>query len=289
MSHIACHASAPQGHKCADCTMSGVPCPECYRVHWTTCYPLHETQMSTTEMDLRMLVRYFLRQRVRGTTLEPLRKGVLGLLELHNFDPNGEHNEADVAPKSPNALHIFKLVDEVSRLNDLINSPEVIQFMVGVQREQAHQRVRWGSAHDREKSAEHWYWLVGYLGGKALRSHIAGDLDKAKHHTISSAAALYHWHTAISEDPTGHGVGRDADLEAHDNGRQAHETAPIQDAAKLPVCTCDFQFGRAVRESISCPIHYRGPGWVHTAECSQANLARLNEGVEPDCICGEKL
>ena len=116
---------------------------------------------------------------------------------------------------------------KVSELEQLINTPEIESFLRGVQLEAVHQRQRWGPAHDREKSAEHWYWLVGYLAGKALRSHIGGDPDKARHHTISSAAALLHWHDAISKDMTGSGVGRDADLEAHDNGRQAHETAPI--------------------------------------------------------------
>jgi hypothetical protein len=99
---------------------------------------------------------------------------------------------------------------------------------LGVDREAAHQRLRWGAPHDREKSAEHWYWLVGYLAGKALRAAIQGDKEKAHHHTISSAAALLHWHTAISQDQTDCGLGRDADLEAHDDGRQSHETAPVR-------------------------------------------------------------
>jgi hypothetical protein len=119
------------------------------------------------------------------------------------------------------------LQSRVKELEQLINTPEIENFLKGTQLEAVHQRQRWGPAHDREKSAEHWYWLVGYLGGKALRAHIAGDRDKARHHTISSAAALQHWHDAISKDKTGSGIGRDADLEAHDNGQQAHETAPL--------------------------------------------------------------
>lgn len=116
---------------------------------------------------------------------------------------------------------------EVARLNALINTPETTDFIEGVKREAVHQRERWGAPHDREKSAEHWYWLVGYLAGKALRAAITGNADKARHHTISSAAALLHWHAAISQDETGTGAGRDADLRAHDDGRQAHETAPV--------------------------------------------------------------
>lgn len=120
------------------------------------------------------------------------------------------------------------LLGEYDRQYALLNSPETRDFLNGVQLEAAHQRARWGAPHDREKSAEHWYWLVGYLAGKALRSAITGDVEKARHHTISSAAALLHWHTAITEDETGCGLGRDADLQAHDDGRQAHETAPVR-------------------------------------------------------------
>lgn len=94
---------------------------------------------------------------------------------------------------------------------DLLNHPEIDDFLLGVQTEQAHQRQRWGPPQDREKSAEHWFWLVGYLAGKALRSAMTGDLDKARHHCISAAAALSHWHAAISSEKL-----KDADLAARD-------------------------------------------------------------------------
>lgn len=93
-----------------------------------------------------------------------------------------------------------------------INTPELHDFMEGMRNEVLHQVERWGQAHDRSKSAENWYWLVGYLAGKALRAAITGDRDKALHHTISSAAALANWHAAILADTTGAGVGEDADL-----------------------------------------------------------------------------
>ncbi len=114
-------------------------------------------------------------------------------------------------------LEVCALQAENSRLNSLINSPETADFLEGVKREAAHQRERWGTPHDREKSAEHWYWLVGYLAGKALRSAITGNREKALHHTISSAAALSHWHAAITHDASGNGQGRDADLRAHED------------------------------------------------------------------------
>jgi hypothetical protein len=101
---------------------------------------------------------------------------------------------------------------EIERLLMQLNTPEIEDFARGVTLEAAHQRARWGSAHDRDKSAENWYWLVGYLAGKALRAAIDGNREKALHHTISAAACLAHWHQAIKEDPTGCGLGRDDDL-----------------------------------------------------------------------------
>jgi hypothetical protein len=102
--------------------------------------------------------------------------------------------------------------EERDRIKALINSPQTANFLEAVQAEAAHQIERWGSAHDRGKSAENWFWLIGYLAGKALRAVIEGDRDKALHHTISSAAALANWHQAISAAETGRGIGDDADL-----------------------------------------------------------------------------
>lgn len=110
---------------------------------------------------------------------------------------------------------IADLHAELVRLHAVINEPHNDHFLQGASIEKEHQRQRWGDAHDRSKSAEHWYWLVGYLAGKALRAAISGDREKALHHTISSAAALANWHDAISADPSGIGIGQDTDLKKH--------------------------------------------------------------------------
>ncbi len=107
--------------------------------------------------------------------------------------------------------HRSVLIEEIDRLRALINTPEVDNFIEGVRLEAVHQRERWGAPHAREKSAEHWFWLVGYLAGKALRSALLGDLDKARHHCISTAAALSHWHAAVSSQKR-----KDADLARHE-------------------------------------------------------------------------
>jgi hypothetical protein len=103
--------------------------------------------------------------------------------------------------------------ERAARLEALINTPELEDFLAGVRLEAAHQVERWGESHDRSKSAENWYWLLGYLAGKALRAAIIGDRAKALHHCVSSAAALLNWHRAIAADTSGAGVGRDEDLQ----------------------------------------------------------------------------
>lgn len=80
----------------------------------------------------------------------------------------------------------------------IVNTPETRDFMAGVPIEATHQRERWGSDHDEGKGPFDWFWLIGYLAQKAAASAVAGDLDKAKHHTISTAAALANWHAALA-------------------------------------------------------------------------------------------
>jgi len=91
---------------------------------------------------------------------------------------------------------------EVERLSGLLNNPYNHDFLIGAVIEAGHQIERWGAAHDRGKEAADWYWLVGYLAGKALAAQLKGDTDKALHHTISTAAALANWHNSITGNDT---------------------------------------------------------------------------------------
>lgn len=86
---------------------------------------------------------------------------------------------------------------KVARLSALLNTPETEDFDKAVPLEAAHQVLRWGAKHDTGKSAEDWFWLVGYLAGKALAAGKQGDQTKALHHCISTAAALRNWHAHI--------------------------------------------------------------------------------------------
>ncbi len=95
-----------------------------------------------------------------------------------------------------------EMAAEVERLRALMNTPETASWLDGVTREASHQIERWGSAHDSDKTAWDWFWLIGYLAQKAAAAEVAGDVEKAKHHTISTGAALLNWHRALTGEST---------------------------------------------------------------------------------------
>ena len=129
----------------------------------------------------------------------------------------------------PNNWHFVLLAEaaaEITRLNVFLNTPMFVIFADAVKTEAAHQIERWGTPHDRAKEPQDWFWLIGYLAGKALRAHL--DMVQAKndnlptfehrkkalHHTISSAAALLNWHSYISGHDSGFTPGA-SDLHSH--------------------------------------------------------------------------
>lgn len=79
------------------------------------------------------------------------------------------------------------------KLEGRINTPHADDWFSAVRLEAAHQQERWCAEHDAGKEPADWFWLLGYLGGKAVASAIKGDVEKAKHHTISSAAVMLNW------------------------------------------------------------------------------------------------
>jgi hypothetical protein len=80
---------------------------------------------------------------------------------------------------------------EINRLDELINTPHTAAFLEAVRLEAAHQRERWAADHDAGKTDADWFWLVGYLAGKALHKQ-----DRQVYHIITTAAALLNWHAA---------------------------------------------------------------------------------------------
>jgi hypothetical protein len=104
-------------------------------------------------------------------------------------DPYRAHND-----------RIAQLEAEVSRLRAELNTPHTADFLDAVRIEAAHQRERWGNAHDAGKADADWFWLVGYLAGKAIQPSV--DLEKKLHRVIATAAALLNWHAAASGTDT---------------------------------------------------------------------------------------
>lgn len=103
------------------------------------------------------------------------------------------------------------LLDEHDRLYALLNTPEIHDFTKAVALEAAHQRGRW-AADDPGKGDGDWFWLIGYLAGKALHTPIMKDcaeglmfappadiLDKKLHRIITVAAAAANWHAFVSD------------------------------------------------------------------------------------------
>lgn len=94
------------------------------------------------------------------------------------------------------------LKSKIARLERRLNTPEIHDFAAGIVAEAQHQRERFPSDHDAGKAPLDWFWLIGFLAQKAAASAMAGDRDKALHHTISTAAALANWHAALSGQNT---------------------------------------------------------------------------------------
>jgi hypothetical protein len=89
-----------------------------------------------------------------------------------------------------------------AELEGMLDTPHTSDWFEGVKLEAGHQIKRWGSEHDAGKGPADWFWLIGYLAQKAMTSQMLGNEVKAKHHTISTGAALLNWFRAITGDST---------------------------------------------------------------------------------------
>ena len=86
-------------------------------------------------------------------------------------------------PAGQDTTTVLKAASELDRQHKLLNTPEVKDFARAVVLEAAHQVQRWGEWHDRAKKPEDWFWLIGYLAGKALAAAKTDDPEqKALHH-----------------------------------------------------------------------------------------------------------
>lgn len=103
-----------------------------------------------------------------------------------------------------------KDMEELQRLRALIHQPHTADWMQAVELEAAHQQERWGAEHDEGKQPQDWFWLLGYLSGKAVAAFGKGDKEKGLHHIVSSGAVLLNWHRNVTGLSTSMRPGIDA-------------------------------------------------------------------------------
>lgn len=176
-----------------------------------------------------------LAERLDATVLFPsgndrCQRAATALRELH---AENLQLKSALAQREAQAQQVNQQMAQAIR-TELLNTPELHQFTEGVTLEASHQRERWGSTHDAGKTPADWFWLVGYLAGKALHAQAAGNIEKALHHTISTAAALANWHAAISGtntlmrpgiNPAEHGI--DAEIATAEKVKSDSVPSPI--------------------------------------------------------------
>lgn len=111
-----------------------------------------------------------------------------------------QNRKGDGAGERQLLARIKELEAEVGRLTKLIDTPHTADFLEALPLEAAHQLKRFGLEHDAGNSPWDWFWLLGFLAQKAAQAAAAGKINKAKHHTISSAAMLLNWHRRLTGD-----------------------------------------------------------------------------------------
>lgn len=92
----------------------------------------------------------------------------------------------------------YALNTQLELLNATINTPQTEDFFMAVRAEAARQQQRWGSENDAGKEPMDWFWLLGWLSGKAVKAFLEVDPAKGFHHIISSAAVLLNWHRHVT-------------------------------------------------------------------------------------------
>lgn len=87
------------------------------------------------------------------------------------------------------------------REQEILNTPEIEDFLKAVKIEAAHQKERW-QCTDPEKMDAEFFWLLGWLGGKAIHDpHDPDDKrtprERKLHRIIALAAAAFNWHEQV--------------------------------------------------------------------------------------------
>lgn len=122
---------------------------------------------------------------------------VSSLGDFHHH--NGPNEPCVIRDRICSAIH--EAIQDRER--ELLNTPEIEDFIKALRIEAAHQKERW-KATDPEKMDAEFYWLLGWLGGKAIHDpHEPDDTrtprERKLHRIIALAAAAYNWHERAKE------------------------------------------------------------------------------------------
>jgi hypothetical protein len=140
--------------------------------------------------------REFMVERIGTISIVVINHGVFSTAHLKFHGPHAMSAIAKIrrathAEYMQRANELDEAKREVARLSALINNPHTENFLEAVRCEAAHQRERWGAEHDAGKADSDWFWLIGYVAGKALHKP-----QKQLHHIITTAAVCLNWHMA---------------------------------------------------------------------------------------------
>ena len=71
-------------------------------------------------------------------------------------------------------------------IDELIDKPQIKEFIEAVKCEIAHQERRWGD--ETEAPPHHFQMVISMISGKLVKSILDNDLEKFTHHLITIAA-----------------------------------------------------------------------------------------------------
>jgi len=78
----------------------------------------------------------------------------------------------------------------------ILETPDPHDFWEASKIEAQYQEAYWGKKGDEGKTDADWFWLIGYLAGKALHNP-GGEHQKKLHRITTIAAAAKNWHAAV--------------------------------------------------------------------------------------------
>jgi len=88
-------------------------------------------------------------------------------------------------------------------LENLINNPEIEDFLKGVKLESAHQIERWGIEKEQSKYPHDYALVISKLVGKLAVDIFDKNTDKYKHHLVTIAAVAFNIHRQIEKEGSG--------------------------------------------------------------------------------------